>query len=75
MGAGGFGAGLRALRVRSGLSQAEVGLRIGRTQQLISHIETGREVPSLRTFALLCSLYGCAAGGLLRVLLCEASDA
>ena len=40
----------------SGLTQTELGRRLGVSQQTISHYLTGDKLPALDTFANLCSI-------------------
>lgn len=40
--------------VQSGLSQAEIGKRVGVSQQTVSHYVKGDKLPALDTFANLC---------------------
>jgi transcriptional regulator with XRE-family HTH domain len=53
-----FGDNLRAERLKVGLSQAELGRRVGRSQQYISMVEVGRENLTLDTMAMLANILG-----------------
>lgn len=53
-----LGKNVRRCRHAAGLSQEEVGLRIGLGQGYISHIESGQHNPTLETIAELASALG-----------------
>lgn len=53
-----FGENLRAARLRAGLSQAELGRRVGRSQQYISLVEVGSENLTLDTMSMLANIVG-----------------
>ena len=55
---------LRAYRVRSGFTGAEVGKRIGKSTQAISSWETCTRIPDLETVEKLCEVYGITIGEL-----------
>lgn len=46
----GLGKKIKLARIRAGLVQSELADRIGVTQNYISLIETGKKMPSLKTF-------------------------
>jgi len=52
---------LIAARARAGLSQAEVALRMGTTQSTIARLESGRNLPSLRTLSRYAAAIGARA--------------
>lgn len=49
---------LKKLRVSCGMTQKEVAEKIGRTQQIIGHWETGYAQPDANTLFTLCNIYG-----------------
>lgn len=49
---------LKKLRLDTGKTQSEVAKRIGRTQQIIGHWETGYSQPDANTLFKLCEIYG-----------------
>lgn len=49
---------LKAARERTGKSQSEVARIVGVCRQMISHVETGRKLPSADVLTRLCRLYG-----------------
>lgn len=49
---------VRALRVRSGVTQRSLALRAGTSQSAISRIESGAETPSFERFAQLLLVLG-----------------
>ncbi len=53
-----IGAILKQLRSNSGMTQKEVAAKIGRTQQIIGHWETGYAQPDANTLFTLCDIYG-----------------
>lgn len=53
-----IGSILKRLRIENGLTQKEVASKIGRTQQIIGHWETGYAQPDANTLFMLCALYG-----------------
>lgn len=53
-----IGSILKRLRIENGLTQKEVASKIGRTQQIIGHWETGYAQPDANTLFTLCALYG-----------------
>jgi len=50
---------LRQLRVRAGLSQAELGRRMGIDPSIVRHVEAGRVVPYPRFRRLAAQILGC----------------
>jgi transcriptional regulator with XRE-family HTH domain len=52
-----FAERLKELRLRDGMSQAELAKKIGRTNAAISMYETGRREPDLETLEELCDLF------------------
>ena len=52
-----IGAILKSLRNRKGMTQKDVADKIGRTQQIIGHWETGYSQPDADTLFTLCDLY------------------
>ncbi len=48
---------LKELRVSCGMTQKEVAEKIGRTQQIIGHWETGYAQPDANTLFTLCNIY------------------
>ena len=68
---------LKALRIATGLSQDEVGERVGVLQGAISKIETGHRLPSLRMLANISDalmLTDAQAGKLARALVAESGS-
>jgi len=53
-----FGDNLRAARLKAGLTQAELGSRVGRSQQYISLVEVGRENLTIDTMSMLAAIVG-----------------
>lgn len=53
-----FGENLRTARLKAGLSQAELGSRVGRSQQYVSLVEVGHENLTLDTMSMLASIVG-----------------
>ena len=53
-----FGKNLRAARIRTGLTQAEVAKRTGLTQQYVSVVEAGRQNLTLSTMTTLADAIG-----------------
>lgn len=53
-----IGAVLKRLRTESGMTQAEIAGKIGRTQQIVGHWETGYAQPDANTLFTLCGYYG-----------------
>ena len=49
---------LKELRTSCGMTQKEVAEKIGRTQQIVGHWETGYAQPDANTLFTLCSIYG-----------------
>ena len=49
---------LKELRVSCNMTQKEVAEKIGRTQQIVGHWETGYAQPDANTLFTLCSIYG-----------------
>lgn len=49
---------LKELRVSCGMTQKEVAEKIGRTQQIVGHWETGYAQPDANTLFTLCNIYG-----------------
>ena len=56
---------LKIARIRRGMTQEELGQKIGRDQTLISKIEKGQRNPSLETLKLLCQELGQVEGGIM----------
>lgn len=52
---------LRRIRLAAGMTQKEVAEKIGRTQQVIGHWETGYAQPDANTLFVLCDIYGTTA--------------
>jgi DNA-binding XRE family transcriptional regulator len=50
---------LIAARVRAGLTQSELAERMGTTQSAIARLESGRQLPSMRTLARFARATGC----------------
>ena len=48
---------IRTYRLQAGLSQAELGLKIGYSQQIINAYENGQRVPPTATLELLAELF------------------
>lgn len=44
-----YGEGLRDMRIRAGLSQYQLATALGISQAIISHIETGKMLPTIET--------------------------
>jgi DNA-binding XRE family transcriptional regulator len=61
-----FGDNLRAARLKSDLTQAEIADRLGITQQYLSLIETGRKNVTLRTMIALADVLGADLSAMLR---------
>lgn len=55
---GEIGLVLKELRVSCNMTQKEVAEKIGRTQQIVGHWETGYAQPDANTLFTLCSIYG-----------------
>lgn len=53
-----IGGVLKNLRTKTGMTQREVAEKIGRTQQIIGHWETGYSQPDANTLFVLCDIYG-----------------
>ncbi len=49
---------LKELRTSCGMTQKEVAKKIGRTQQIVGHWETGYAQPDANTLFTLCNIYG-----------------
>lgn len=49
---------LKNLRLNTGKTQAEIAKKLGRTQQIIGHWETGYAQPDANTLFELCDIYG-----------------
>jgi DNA-binding XRE family transcriptional regulator len=60
-----WGQHLRSLRKRAGLSQVELGARVGLDQGAISRLEKGRRVPNIAQIAHLVAALDCKAVDLL----------
>ena len=56
-----IGGVLKNLRTKTGMTQREVAEKIGRTQQIIGHWETGYSQPDANTLFVLCDIYGVSA--------------
>ena len=50
---------IRTIRKESGMSQAEVGARLGITGSMINQIERGTKTPSLALSKELADIFGC----------------
>ncbi|WP_216856909.1 helix-turn-helix domain-containing protein [Acidisoma sp. S159] len=61
-----FGDNLRAARLKSDLTQAEIADRLGITQQYLSLIETGRKNVTLRTMIALADVLGADLSAMLQ---------
>ena len=53
-----FGENLRAVRVKAGMTQAQLADRVGLTQQYVSLVEVGRQNLTLSTMAMLARIFG-----------------
>jgi transcriptional regulator with XRE-family HTH domain len=53
-----LGRELRALRVRSGISQGELAKRIGKVRFTVNKYESGESVPAVETLAKICEILG-----------------
>ena len=53
-----IGGQVKTLRKQSGLTQAELGEKIGRTAEAISNVETGKSLPSLDTLIAMSEALG-----------------
>lgn len=53
-----IGGQVKTLRKQTGLTQAELGERIGRTSEAISNVETGKSLPSLDTLIAIANAMG-----------------
>ena len=51
--------GIKVIRKKIGLSQAELAQRVGVTRESISRYEDGSRTPSLQVFQKLASALGC----------------
>lgn len=60
-----FALRLRTLRVEAGMSQTDLGVKSGLTQQWINHIECGRRLPALGNLCSIIKALGCDANELL----------
>ncbi len=49
---------LKELRISCGMTQKEVAEKLGRTQQIVGHWETGYAQPDANTLFILCDIYG-----------------
>lgn len=54
-----IGAKLKALREQHGLSQKELAVKLGKSQETISSWENDRTYPKMAQLKELCNLYGC----------------
>ena len=62
-----FPARLRALRLGAGLSQRELGERLGKVQVTISGWEGGSREPSLTDLIRLAAIFGCTGDAMLGI--------
>lgn len=46
-------------RINSGLTQAEIAIRMGTTQSVIARLESGRTLPSVKTLSHYAKATGC----------------
>lgn len=53
-----IGAVMKKMRLDAGLTQKAVAQKIGRSQQIVGHWESGYAQPDIDTFIQLCELYG-----------------
>lgn len=53
-----IGGQVKTLRKQSGLTQADLGEKIGRTAEAISNVETGKSLPSLDTLISMSEALG-----------------
>jgi len=53
-----IGGQVKTLRKQSGLTQADLGEKIGRTAEAISNVETGKSLPSLDTLIAMSETLG-----------------
>jgi len=53
-----IGGQVKTLRKQTGLTQAELGEKIGRTAEAISNVETGKRLPSLDTLIAVSEALG-----------------
>ena len=60
-----LGLRLAAARLSAGLTQAELGERIGRRHQAVSRYERGLSVPPVVTLKMLSEILGASVGALL----------
>ncbi len=56
---------IKQLRKEKGLSQTEMGNRLGLSQKQISHLEVGRNEPDLKTICKYCEYFNVSADFLL----------
>jgi len=63
-----FGARLREMRLARGLTQPEIGARVGTSASNISDLERGVKVPTLTTVARLADALDCSVSELVEVL-------
>lgn len=49
-----IGEWIRRMRQAAGMTQLDLARKIGTTQQWVSHLETGRRIPSLLGFVAIC---------------------
>jgi transcriptional regulator with XRE-family HTH domain len=63
-----FGARLREMRLARGLTQPEIGARVGTSASNISDLERGIKVPTLTTVARLADALDCSVSELVEVL-------
>lgn len=50
---------IRMLRQAAGLSESDLGIRVGLSQAAMSHIEIGFKQPSARTLKRIARVFGC----------------
>jgi transcriptional regulator with XRE-family HTH domain len=58
---------VRALRLVKAMTQEELGDKAGLKSAAVSHVETGRRIPSVGTLMKLCRALDCSADELLGI--------
>ena len=61
-----FGENLRSQRIRSGMTQEELGRALEKSKNNISQYETGKREPDLKTLVRLAELFGVTVDELLK---------
>lgn len=61
-----FGTNLRDLRKANGLTQKELGVRIGVTSQAVNKWENGSRLPRMRDVLKICEVLGCTPDDLIK---------